>query len=50
MPLLVTYESASGTRTQAFTIDMVIVRVPTTSTPKGIAIAQFYGAQRETQS
>lgn len=42
IPLLVTYESASTKRTQSLMADIVVLRVPATMTPKGIAIAQFY--------
>lgn len=47
MPMLLTYETASGENYyQALLIDMVVIRVPTTRTPKGIAITQFYAAER----
>lgn len=49
MPLLVTYESATETKYQRLMVDMVIMRVSTLITPKGIAIAQFYAVGRQGQ-
>lgn len=46
LPILVTYESATETVQQPLTITMVIMRVSTSKTPKGIAIAQFYAKER----
>lgn len=46
IPLLVTFESASEVRPQGLTVIMVVMRVPTTLTTKGIAIAQFYTVNR----
>lgn len=46
IPILVTYESASEIVQQPLTVTMVIMRVPTKKTVKGIAIAQFYAKER----
>lgn len=49
MPILVSYESASETLYQNLLVDMVIMRVSTDITPKGIAIAQFFATERPAQ-
>jgi intracellular multiplication protein IcmL len=41
LPVLVTYQSASEFSQQTVTITMLITRVSTLTTPKGIGIAQF---------
>lgn len=45
MPLLVTYESGSQKLPQHLIVEMLVIRVATTQTPKGIAIAQFVTTQ-----
>lgn len=42
LPILLTAESASGQNTQASLVTMLITRVPTLDTPRGIAIDAFY--------
>lgn len=47
IPLLVTYEGAAGERIQQpVLVTMVVTRVSTLDTPKGIAIAQFVASER----
>ncbi len=46
LPLLITYESASTKIRQPVVVTMVVTRVSTLDTPKGIAIAQFYASER----
>ncbi len=46
MPILITYESSSQSYQQPVTITLVVTRVSTLQTPKGIAIAQLIGAER----
>lgn len=41
VPLLVSYQSASDNTQQSVVVTMVISRVPTLNTPRGIAIASF---------
>ena len=40
-PMLLTYQSASETITQSIVITMLITRVPTLESPKGVGIASF---------
>ena len=49
MPLLVTYESGAQIMRQPMVVTMVVTRVSTLNTPKGIAIAQFYGTPGQAQ-
>lgn len=47
IPLLVTYEGAGGERIQqSILVNLVIMRVSTLDTPKGIAIAQFVASEQ----
>lgn len=46
LPLLITYESASSSIRQAVIVTLLITRVPTLDTPKGIAIAQFHATEQ----
>ncbi len=47
IPLLVTYEGATGERIQQpVIVTMMVTRVSTLDTPKGIAIAQFVASER----
>lgn len=41
MPMLITYESASQVTQQSVVVTMVIARISTLSSPRGIGIAQF---------
>ena len=41
MPMLITYQSASQFSQQSVTVTMLITRVPTLNSPRGIGIAQF---------
>ncbi len=41
LPLLVTYTSASQTSQQALVVDMLITRIPTTESNRGVGIARF---------
>jgi intracellular multiplication protein IcmL len=50
IPLLVTYQNSNEQVQQPLTVTMVITRASTLDTPKGIAIAQFYAAERTTAS
>lgn len=49
MPMLITYESASELRNTPIMVDMVIMRVPTTDSPKGIAVSQFFARESDFQ-
>ncbi len=44
LPILVKYDSANRSFTQSLVIRMIVQRVPTLNTPKGIAITQFIAA------
>ncbi|MGB6976519.1 MAG: type IVB secretion system apparatus protein IcmL/DotI [Gammaproteobacteria bacterium] len=46
IPLLVTYESQSEKIPQSLEVNMIVMRVSTLETPKGIAIAQFIATER----
>jgi intracellular multiplication protein IcmL len=46
IPILVSYESATEVQQQSLLVSMVVTRVSTLMTTKGIAIAQFYTTQR----
>lgn len=46
LPLLITYESASTNISQPVVVTMLITRVSTLDTPKGIAIDAFYAAEQ----
>lgn len=46
IPLLVTYESTSERIQQPVIVNMIIMRVSTLNTPKGIAIDQFIATER----
>lgn len=48
MPLLVTYQSASEQTQQPVVVTMVVTRVPTVNTPRGIAIASFVESTAQT--
>lgn len=48
MPMLVTYESPSQVTQQSLMVNMVITRVSTLDSPRGIGIAQFIGTQSGT--
>ncbi len=48
MPLLVTYQSASQITPQSLMLNMVITRVSTLDSPRGIGIAQFIATQSGT--
>ena len=51
MPLLVTYEGAGCARIQqAVIVNMLVVRVSTLNTPKGIAISQFIATEKSLNS
>lgn len=41
MPLIVTYESASGSQSQTFNVEAVVVRRPETENPRGLGIGQI---------
>lgn len=45
MPLLITYESASEIRSTPIMVDMLVMRVSTLESPKGIAITQFFARE-----
>jgi intracellular multiplication protein IcmL len=45
LPMLITYESASDNIRQPVSVTMIVTRVSTLDTPKGIAIAQFYASE-----
>lgn len=42
LPMLLTYEGASSKATQAIVVEILVTRVSTLDTPKGIAIDAFY--------
>ena len=44
IPILVKYDSANRSFSQSLNIKMIVQRVPTLNTPKGIAISQFIAA------
>lgn len=44
MPLLVTYQSASELSQQSLNVTMLVTRVDTLNSPKGVGIAQFIAA------
>ena len=44
MPLLVTYQSPNEQTQQPIVVTMVVSRVPTVNTPRGIAIVSFVAA------
>lgn len=46
IPILVSYESATEVQQQSLLVSMVVSRVSTLTTTKGISIAQFYTSQR----
>lgn len=46
LPLLITYESASTNLSQPMIVTMLITRVSTLDTPKGIAIDAFYASEQ----
>lgn len=46
IPLLVTYQSSQEQIQQPVNANILVVRVSNLDTPKGIAIAQFYAAER----
>lgn len=47
IPLLVTFEGAGGERIQqSVIVNMVVMRVSTLETPKGVAIVQFIASER----
>jgi intracellular multiplication protein IcmL len=46
LPILVTYESASTKISQPSLVTMIVTRVPTLDTPKGIAIDAFYMSEQ----
>lgn len=48
MPMLVTYQSASQVTQQSLMVNMVITRISTLDSPRGIGIAQFIGTQSGT--
>lgn len=48
MPLLVTYQSLSQITEQSLMVNMVITRISTLDSPRGIGIAQFIGTQSGT--
>jgi len=47
VPILVSYQSASENTQQPLVITMIISRVPTLNTPRGIAIASFVGGSSQ---
>lgn len=46
IPLLVTYQNTNEQVQQPVTVTLLVTRVSTLDTPKGIAITQFYAAER----
>lgn len=50
MPLLVTYQSASEFSQQNLTVTMLVTRVDTLNSPRGIGISQFISAPSATSS
>jgi intracellular multiplication protein IcmL len=48
MPLLVTYQSLSQITQQSLMVNMVITRISTLDSPRGIGIAQFIATQSGT--
>lgn len=46
LPILVNYESSSTSIRQPLLVTMIVTRVSTLDTPKGIAIAQYYATER----
>lgn len=46
MPILATFQSGTEKIQQPLTVNVLVVRVSTLDVPKGIAIAQFYAAER----
>ncbi len=50
IPLLITYEGAGGEKVpQPIVVMMVVIRVPTTETPRGVGIVQFTASSGRTQ-
>jgi intracellular multiplication protein IcmL len=50
MPMLVTYQSASEFSQQSLTVTMLVTRVDTLNSPRGIGIAQFVSAPSNANS